>query len=109
MRLAMTMTAMAAMASVTLAGCSQVVETGVADHLEQAGVPAGMARCMAQAWTERLSAQQLVRLGQAAAQLAEGQQQGSPLVDVVNRAEALNDPQIVEVVTQSAVACVAQI
>ena len=106
MRVRMTIAALAAAA---LAGCSQVVETGVADHLEQAGVPAGMARCMAQVWTDRLSAQQLVRLGQSAAQMAEARQQGSPLVEVVNRAEALNDPQIVEVVTQSAVTCVAQI
>ena len=106
MRVRMTIAALAAAA---LAGCSQVVETGVADHLEQAGVPAGMAQCMAQVWTDRLSAQQLVRLGQSAAQMAEARQQGSPLVEVVNRAEALNDPQIVEVVTQSAVTCVAQI
>lgn len=106
MRLAMTM---AVGAALTLSGCSQVVETGVADHLEQAGVPAGMAQCMARMWTERLSAQQLVRLGQSAAEMAQAHQQGSPLVDVVNRAEALNDPQIAEVVTQSAVTCVAQI
>ena len=102
-------TTIAATAALALAGCSQVVETGVADHLEQAGVPAGMAQCMAQIWTERLSTQQLVRLGQSAAEMAKARQQGSPLVEVVNRAEALNDPQIVEVVTQSAVTCVAQI
>jgi len=103
MRLAMMMTAVAAL---TLPGCSQVVETGVADHLEQAGVPAGMAQCMAQIWTDRLSAQQLVRLGQTAAEMAEARQQGEPLVQILNRAQALDDPQIVEVVTQSAAACV---
>ena len=103
MRVRMTMTAAAALA---LAGCSQVVETGVADHLEQAGVPAGMAQCMAQMWTERLSAPQLVRLGQTAAAMAQAQQQGEPLVQILNRAQALDDPQIVEVVTQSAAACV---
>ena len=106
MRLAMTIAAGAALA---LAGCSKVVETGVADHLEQAGVPPGMAQCMAQIWTERLSTQQLVRLGQSAAEMAEARRQGSPLIEVVNRAEALDDPQIVEVVTQSAVTCVARI
>ncbi len=106
MRVAMTMTALAALA---LGGCSQVVETGVADHLEQAGVPAGMAQCMAQMWTERLSAQQLVRLGHTAAEMAEARQQGEPLVQILNRAQALDDPQIVEVVTQSAATCVTRI
>jgi len=102
MRLVMTIAA----AALAVAGCSKVVETGVADHLEQAGVPAGMAQCMAQMWTERLSAQQLVRLGQAAAEMSEARQQGEPLVQILNRARALDDPQIVEVVTQSAVACI---
>ena len=104
MRVRMTIAALAA-----VAGCSQVVETGVADHLEQAGVPAGMAGCMAQMWTERLSAQQLVRLGQTAAEMAQARQQGEPLVQILNRAQALDDPQIVEVVTQSAAACITQI
>lgn len=106
MRLAMTMAATAALA---LMGCSKVVETGVADHLEQAGVPAGMAQCMAQMWTERLSAQQLVRLGQTAAEMSEARQQGEPLVQILNRAQALDDPQIVEVVTQSAASCITRI
>ena len=102
-------TTMAAAAVLALAGCSQVVETGVADHLEQAGVPAGMAQCMARMWTEQLSAQQLVRLGQSAAEMAEARQQGEPLVQILNRAQALDDPRIVEVVTQSAATCVTQI
>ena len=102
MRLAMTIAA----AALAVAGCSKVVETGVADHLEQAGVPAGMAQCMAQMWTERLSTQQLVRLGQTAAEMSEARQQREPLVQILNRARALDDPQIVEVVTQSAVACI---
>lgn len=99
----------AALAVLAAAGCSQVVETGVADHLEQAGVPAGMAQCMARIWSERLSAQQLVRLGQTAAEIAAAQQQGEPLVQIVNRAQALDDPQIVEVVTLSATTCITAI
>ena len=103
MRVRMTIAAMTALAA---AGCSQVVEVSVADHLEQAGVPAGMAQCMAGIWTERLSAQQLLRLGQTAADMAAAQQQGEPIVQILNRARALDDPQIVEVVVQSATSCV---
>ena len=106
MRVRMTIAALTAMA---LTGCSQVVETGVADHLEQAGLPAGMAQCMARIWTERLSAQQLVRLGQTAAEMAEARQQGEPVIQIFNRAKALDDPQIVEVVTQSTATCITQV
>ena len=103
MRVRMTIAAVAALG---LAGCQQVVEVSVADHLEQAGVPAGMAQCMAGVWTERLTAQQLLRLGQTAAEMAQAQQQGEPIVQMLNRARALDDPQIVEVVAQSAATCV---
>ena len=106
MRVRMTIAAVAAFA---LAGCSQVVETGVAEHLEQAGLPAGMAQCMARIWSERLSVSQLARLGQAAAELAAAQQRGEPLIEILDRARALDDPQIVEVVTLSAATCVTEI
>ena len=105
MRVRMIIAAMLA----TAAGCAQPIENRITDELTQAGVPAGMAQCMATIWAQRLSVGQLARIAQVSSELAAAQQQGEALGPMLDRVRQLNDPQIVEVVTLSAATCVTQL
>lgn len=94
-----------AVASVALAaGCAAPIERRIADELTAAGVPPQLAQCMAGHWAQRLNVAQLRRLAATAEELA-AVRNGPGLAGVLERSRALQDPEIVEVVTLSAARC----
>jgi len=93
-----------AAASLLAAGCAPALQSTISDQLTQAGVPPAMAQCMAGIWTERLNVAQLRRLGETAAEAAQVQD-GAGLAGLLERSRALQDPEIVDVVTLSAARC----
>ena len=95
--------AMAA-ATALLAGCAPPLQSYISDQLTQAGLPPEMAQCMAGIWTQRLDVAQLRRLGETAAELAQVRDNAG-LGALLERSRALQDPEIVEVVTLSAARC----
>lgn len=86
------------------AGCAPPLQSYISDQLTQAGLPPEMAQCMAGIWTERLDVAQLRRLGDTAAELAQVRDSAG-LGALLERSRALQDPEIVEVVTLSAARC----
>lgn len=86
------------------AGCAPPLQSVVSDQLTQAGVPPAMAQCMAGLWTERLDVSQLRRIGEVAGEAAQVRD-GNGLATLLERSRALQDPEIVEVVTLSAARC----
>lgn len=91
-------------ATALAAGCAPPLQSYISDQLVQAGIPPAMAQCMAGLWTERLDTAQLRRLGDAAAEAAQVRD-GAGLAALLERSRALQDPEIVEVVTLSAARC----
>lgn len=94
----------AAVGIAALAGCARPLQPYIADQLTQAGLPPAMAQCMAGIWSERLNVAQLRRLGETAGELAQVRD-GNGLGALMERSRALQDPEIVEVVTLSAARC----
>lgn len=91
-------------ALLTAAACAQAVESRIADRLVAAGLSRAMADCMAGRWTERLDVAQLRKIGILADELgAEGR--NLTVAQLAERVRAMDDPEIVSVVTGSAVAC----
>ena len=87
-----------------LAACAQPFEGRVASRLAEAGLPRPIAECMAGRWVERLSVLQLQKISGLADSLRD---EGGRLTlsRFLHRVAALDDPEIVGVVTSSSVAC----
>jgi hypothetical protein len=92
---------------IPLAACAQPFESRVAGRLAEAGLPGPIADCMARRWVDRLNVVQLQKLSGLAEDLAAERAQGRLTAGrFVERVRALNDREILEVVTTSSVACV---
>lgn len=91
-------------AALLMAGCAQPFEGRVAQQLNEAGLPRGMADCMAGIWVERLNVLQLRKIQRLSGDLrAEGR--NLTVGGFISRVRALDDPEIVQVVTGSAARC----
>ena len=89
----------------SLAACQQPAANRITDRLTVAGVPPTMARCMADIWAERLNVAQLGRLASAADQLSQAGGDVQAIGSLLERSRALQDPELVDVVTASAARC----
>lgn len=86
------------------AACAQPFEGRVAARLAEAGLPRPLAECMAGRWVDRLSLAQLKKISDLADSLRdEGDR--LTLAKFADRIARLDDPEIVNVVTGSTVAC----
>ena len=93
-----------AAAALSLSACTTVVENRVETALTDAGVPAGVAECMAPRWANRLSIKQIRGIQQFANNLrAEGEQ--LTVSSLISHARSWNDPRALLVVTTSAARC----
>ena len=94
----------ALIATLALAACAQPLEERVAAQLTGAGLSGRVANCMAERWVDRLSVLQLQRIADTAAALRD---EGGRLTPrrFANRVRELDDPEITEVVTNSALVC----
>lgn len=89
---------------VAAASCAQAIEGRIAANLTEAGLPAGMSRCMAEIWAERLNVTQLRKISSLASDLkAEGR--SLTVGRLIGRVGAVNDLEILEVVTTSSARC----
>lgn len=87
-----------------LAACAQPFEGQVATKLGEAGLPQNIADCMAKRWVDRLSLVQLGKIKTLAADLS--RERGTLTVSrFLERIRAVDDPEVVEVVTVSAGLC----
>ena len=87
-----------------VAACAQPFEGRVASRLAEAGLPRPVADCMAGRWVERLSLLQLRKISSLADTLR-GERGRLTIVRFVAKARQIDDPEIVEVVTRSSIAC----
>ena len=93
-----------AAAGLSLCACTTIVENRVETALADAGVPAGVAECMAPRWANRLSINQIRGIQQFANNVrAEGEQ--LTVSRLVSHARSWNDPRALLVVTASAARC----
>jgi hypothetical protein len=88
----------------TLGGCQAVVEDRVESGLIEAGVPAGMATCMAGIWAKDLSVGQIREISDLAARL-KAERQTLTVGRLIDHARAWNDPAALAVVASSAARC----
>lgn len=86
-----------------LAACT-TPETRVRNSLVKAGLSAPMASCMADRMVNRLSLVQLRRLSSLSS-LKERDVRGMTIDEFIHRTRALQDPEILEVVTSSGLRC----
>ena len=97
---------LALLASLALAACAQPFEGRVASRLAEAGLSRPMAECMAERWVDRLSVLQLRKISDLAGDLRRERSEGGLTVGrFVARVRQMDDPEIVRVVSSSAVAC----
>ena len=87
-----------------LGGCSAVVENRVETGLAEAGVPAGIAGCMAEIWAEDLSVEQIRDIRDFAGEVR-GDQERLTVGRLIGHVREWNDPQALGVVTSSAARC----
>jgi hypothetical protein len=95
---------LAILAVLALAACAQPFEGRVAARLAEAGLPRPMAECMAERWVDRLSLVQLDKLSDLA-ESVRGEGGRLTLSGFLDRVVALDDREIVGVVTTSSVVC----
>lgn len=88
---------------VLVASCA-TVEQRVENGLTEAGVPAGMASCMATIWEDELSVKQIRKIGSFASEVRE-EQQPLTVSRLVSYVREWDDPQALGVVTSSAARC----
>ena len=88
---------------VALAGCA-TPETRIRNALVEAGLTKPLAGCMADRMVDRLSLVQLNKL-RGLGKLQEKKAQKLSIEDFVKRTRALQDPEILSVVTSSGVIC----
>jgi len=95
--------ALAVFPLLAIAGCA-TPETRVRTALIDAGIPRPVANCMAQRMVDRLSLAQLQKLsrlsGMSRAQIGQ-----LTIGELLRRAKALGDPEIVSVVTTAGLGC----
>ena len=96
---------MQALVPVLLAtGCASAVESRVETGLAEAGVPAGMASCMATIWTDELSTSQIREISRLASRVRE-EQETLTVGRLIDHARQWGDAQALGVVTSSAARC----
>lgn len=86
------------------ASCAQPFEGRVAARLSEAGLSRPMADCMAARWVDRLNVLQLRKISNLAGDL-EREGRNLTVARFVTRVRAVDDPEIFEVVSSSAIAC----
>ncbi|MGL5838309.1 MAG: hypothetical protein ACRCY3_07400 [Sphingorhabdus sp.] len=94
---------LAGAAIATLAGCASP-ETRVRNGLVEAGLPKPIASCMAGRMVDRLSLMQLNKLG-GLGRLKDKRADQISIEEFVKRTKALQDPEILGVVSSSGVIC----
>lgn len=87
-----------------LAACSTTPEMKVRNSLMKAGLSAPMASCMAERMVDRLSLVQLRRLSSLSS-LKERDVREMTIDEFIYRTRALQDPEILQVVTSSGLRC----
>jgi hypothetical protein len=88
-----------------VAGCATPSpEARVRASLLNAGLPRPMAECMAQRLVDRLSMQELRKLG-SLAKLREKNVGDMSIKELMHRVRALDDPHILKVVTTAGIGC----
>ena len=98
------MRALPFLALLPLAACSQPFEGRIADRLAEAGLSRPMSECMAERWVKRLSVFQLRRLSALAEEL-EAERGTIGVGRLIGEVRAMDDPEIVEVVSSSTLVC----
>ena len=89
-----------------LAACAQPFQGRVASRLADAGLSRSMADCMAERWVDRLSLVQLQKISNVADDLSKERAQGNLTVGrFIGRVRAVDDPEVLAVVSSSAAAC----
>ena len=86
------------------AACATVAEQRVEAGLAEAGVPRGVATCMADIWAEELSIQQIRRISRFADSVRDKDSRLT-VGRLVNHVREWNDPEAMAVVTASAARC----
>ena len=89
--------------AITLSGCASP-ETRIRNALVEAGLSKTVAGCMADRMVDRLSLGQLNKL-RGLGKLQDKKAQKLSIEEFVKRTKALQDPEIVSVVTSSGVIC----
>lgn len=87
-----------------LAACTTSPETKVRNSLIDAGLSPPMAACMAERMVDRLSLAQLRRIS-SLSQIKESHLRDMTVDEFIYRTRALQDPEIVSVVSSSALRC----
>lgn len=90
--------------ALALTGCARMAEDRVRDELVAAGLPAGMAECMAGRMTERLSLIQLRKLERLRPEEGEADIPLS-IPEFIERTRRVQDPEVVEVAATAAAVC----
>jgi hypothetical protein len=86
-----------------LSACAQPFEGRVATRLAEAGLSRPMADCMAERWVDRLTVFQLRKISALAEDLKT--ERRLTVARFIDRVRQVNDPEVLEVVSTSAVAC----
>ncbi len=84
--------------------CATVAEQRVESGLAEAGVPLGIATCMADIWAEELSIQQIRRISRFADSMRDKDSRLT-VGRLVTHVREWNDPEAMAVVTGSAARC----
>jgi hypothetical protein len=89
-----------------LGACAQPFEGRVAKRLHEAGIPRAMSDCMAERWVDRLSVFQLRKIQALTDDLKRERGAGRlTVVRLIDRVGAMDDAEILEVVSTSAARC----
>lgn len=85
-------------------GCATMVENRVETGLAEAGIPTGLAGCMAEIWANDLSNNQIREIARFADAVRD---KGQPLTPrrLIDHVGEWNDPKALRVVTMSAARC----
>jgi hypothetical protein len=93
-----------------MSACAQPFEGRVATRLHEAGIPRGMADCMAHRWVKRLNVFQLRKIQRLTDDIKRARGEGRLTVPrLIDRVRRVDDPEIFEVVSKSAAACALKI
>ena len=98
-----------AIAALTLlcAACSNVAEQRVETGLVEAGVPQGLASCMATDWADKLSVDQIREIARLA-ETVRAEQETLTVPRLIMHVRSWNDLEALAVVTSSATRCAFQ-
>jgi hypothetical protein len=91
---------------IAITACAQPLEGRVASRLTDAGIPRGMAQCMAERWVDRLSLLQLRKIQSLTSDIKRDRGEGRLTVfRLVDRIRQVDDEEIFNVVSKSAAHC----